>query len=159
MATVADRECGGTQASGSGQLQVTFAGSPAGNSTSCSAGINWPNVDTIDVLGLSNVDTSSVALTVWPLLRVQHAPLARTGTTCSMQTAPETAAPINALCAARQSCRALCVAELLWRLVLSGPVLRQPPQAVPQPRSSCCHLAATKRATTAVRPAQGPPWN
>ena len=73
MAAVADRECGGAQASGSGQLQVTFAGSPAGNSTSCSAGINWPNVDTIDVLGLSNVDTSSVALTVWPLLRVQHA--------------------------------------------------------------------------------------
>ena len=58
----------GVQAAGAGQLQVTFAGSPAGNSSSCSAGIEWPSVDTIDVLGLSNIDTSSVALTVSPVV-------------------------------------------------------------------------------------------
>ena len=98
LAAGADRECGGAQASGSGQLQVTFAGSPAGNSTSCSAGINWPNVDTIDVLGLSNVDTSSVALTVWPLLRVQHALLVG-NTTCSQHADHDQGAQPKALCA------------------------------------------------------------
>ena len=50
------------QAAGSGQLEVTWTGNPAGNG-GCT-NVPWPDIETIDVLGLTGIDTASVSLMV-----------------------------------------------------------------------------------------------
>ena len=62
---VSDTAARPVQGGGSGQLEVTWTGNPASNGTgSCTGAVTWPDIEAIDVLGLTGIDTSSVALMV-----------------------------------------------------------------------------------------------
>ena len=57
------------QGDGSGYLEVSFEGNPLeGANAACNGGVQWPQIATIQIVGVGKVDTSSVTLQVKPLL-------------------------------------------------------------------------------------------
>ena len=56
----------GPGGSGNGHLDVQFQGNPrAAGNDGCTGGIDWPALDAVRIMGVNEVDTSSVTVQVW----------------------------------------------------------------------------------------------
>lgn len=54
-----------SQGGGTGHLDIQFTGNPlAGEDAGCTAGISWPSIESIRIMGVASVDTSSVTTQV-----------------------------------------------------------------------------------------------